>query len=134
LKDVPINKTLAVAHIDWIQRFIPFQTTLSWLKTPPSTYGLPPTDLVGGLQKIQSKAESGGYRNHFDFEVDIDTVMKSAFEGHLNFRPFLIGAFQFETGVTLASISDDGEALPKVYFIRTFMRFTKALSSCFCRY
>jgi hypothetical protein len=131
LRDIPINNTLAVAQIDWIQRFIPFQTTLSWLKTPPSTYGLPPTDLVGGLENIQSKAESGGYSNYFDFEVDIHTLMKSAHEGHLSFKPFLVGAFEFITHVTLVSISDDGEALPKVYFLRTLMRFTTALD-LFC--
>jgi hypothetical protein len=134
LRDVPIDQTLAVAQIEWMQRFIPFQSTLSWLKNPPSTYGLPPTDLVGGLQNIQSKAESGDYTNHFDFEVDIDTLMKSASEGHLNFRPFLIGAFQFETGVTLVSISDDGEALPKVYFLRTLIQFITALVYIFQRH
>jgi hypothetical protein len=119
LKDVPINKTLAVSQIDWIQRFIQFQSTLGWLKSPPSTYGLPPVDLVGGLQKIQSNAKSGKYSNQFDFEVDIDTLINSASDGHLGFTPFLVGAFSLQTSVSLVSISDDGHALPKVYFIRT---------------
>jgi hypothetical protein len=100
-----------------MQQFVPFQSTLSWLKGPPSNYPLPPVDILGGIQKIRSAASSGKYSNQYDFELDTTNLINSAFDGHFSFRPFLPGAFEFATRLPLVSISDDGQALPKVYIL-----------------
>jgi hypothetical protein len=117
LQDVPINKTLAVAQIDWIQQFIPFQSTLSYLAKPPSSYPLPAVDLVAGLSTIREKADSGAYHNEYDFEYDIYDLFRQAYEGHLVFTPFLVGSFSYDRHVSLVSFSENGTSLPKVYFL-----------------
>jgi hypothetical protein len=128
LQDVPMNKTLAVAQIDWIQQYLPFQSTLSYLAKPPSSYPLPAVDLVGGLNNIREKADTGAYKNEYDFEYDIFNLFQQSYEGHLSFTPLLIGSFQFVRHVSLVSVSENGTDLPKVYFLCQYPTLSVRLS------
>lgn len=115
MRTVPIAKDTATGLVNYLQTFIPFQSTLSYLKNPPSGYAFPAVDLLGGLQTIQNNINSGGYTNEWDFEYDVFNLMQSSRDGHLTVWPFLVGS----VGVTrqpVVSISDNGNDLPKVYF------------------
>lgn len=114
-QDVPFNETLAVKQIAWLQSYIQFQTTLSYLKNPPAGYQLPSVDLVSQLNAISQGASSGHYENEFEFETDIFSVIASVGDGHLTFIPFLMGAFLFSRKDDLVSVSEDGIKSPKVY-------------------
>jgi hypothetical protein len=115
LQDVQINQDIANAFVDYLLAFIPFQSTLDYLKNPPSGYEFPAVDLVGGLQNIQSKVRSGGYSNEYDFEYDIYTLMASAEDGHLTVLPNMLGSI-IGGRPPLVSISDNGVDLPQVFF------------------
>jgi hypothetical protein len=117
LQDVPIDITLAVSQIDWMQRFIPFQSTLAYLRDPPNSYAHPAVDLVGGLDDIRSKVVAGGYKNEYDFEFDIQRLMQKAYEGHLSFTPFLIGSFGINRGIELVSVSTNEADLPQIFVL-----------------
>ncbi|KAI9700928.1 MAG: hypothetical protein M1820_006689 [Bogoriella megaspora] len=116
LQEVPINNTLAAKQVDWLNNFIQFQTTLEYLKNPPPTYQMPPTDLIAGFEGIKHKALSNGYANEYEFELAIAKLINSAQDGHLSFTPWLVGNFAFNRNVQLVSVSLDGIEVPKVYF------------------
>lgn len=116
MQSVPYNRTLGVAQIAWIQNFLQFQSTLAYLKEPPSTYGLPAVDLMGGLNSISMSIALGRYSNEYDIEVDIYNLNNSAHDGHLWYLPALVGFFRYNRIVSLVSVSLDGTQAPKVYF------------------
>ena len=124
-QDVPINETLAISQISWIKEFIQFQSTLAYLKNPPTGYLLPPVDLVGGLDAIAKNTAAGHYENEYDFEIDMWSLINSAADGHLSFIPYLMGAFQYSRS-PLVSVSLDGIDLPKVYFLCKLSYFQAA--------
>jgi hypothetical protein len=70
ITSVPFNKSAAVELIDTITPYIRWQSNTVWLKNPPKEYAekvQPGIDVWGGLEEIQSKAESGSYENEFEF-------------------------------------------------------------------
>ncbi|KAI9748723.1 MAG: hypothetical protein M4579_007141 [Chaenotheca gracillima] len=116
LQAIPIDNDLAVKQIDYISKYIQFQSTLAYLKNPPEGYLNPPVDIMGGLAEISEKASNGGYRGQHDFELDIYKLIGRAYDGHFSFNPLSIGGlFQFGRQINFVSISEDGHALPKVY-------------------
>ncbi|KAF2669042.1 hypothetical protein BT63DRAFT_413514 [Microthyrium microscopicum] len=121
LRDVPINSTAAAAQVDYIKQYMQFQSTLAYLKNPPKSYPYPPTDILGGLDKIASKTKSGGYKNQFDFEIDIVKYAIATYDGHTAVNQFLVSNFNFLTNVLLVSISGDGNSLPGVYFLQDIL-------------
>jgi hypothetical protein len=125
LKNVPINIKQAAGFVNYLSTIIQFQSTLSYLKSPPSGYVYPPVDLVGGLDTILNNVNSNGYSNEYDFEVDIHNLMTNARDGHLFIVPVLVGAFVIMRE-PLVSISDNGINLPKVFF-RCKLNYTPRL-------
>ena len=115
LKDVPINTKQAAGFVNYISTIVQFQSTLSYLKSPPSGYPYPPVDIVGGLQTILNNVNSNRYSNEYDFELDIHNLITNSRDGHLSILPVLIGAFAIDRP-PLVSISDNGVNLPKVFF------------------
>jgi hypothetical protein len=117
LRDVPINKTLAVAQIEWLTDYMQFQSTLSYLKDPPKTYALPAVDILGGLQTITNQVNTDKYTNEFDFEYDTYTLLQKTYDGHVGYTPYLIDMFVYYRNAPLVSVSDNGTDLSKVYFL-----------------
>jgi hypothetical protein len=115
LQDVPIDNKAAAGLVEYLLNFVPFQSTLEYLKNPPSGYPFPSLDLVGGLNNILNKVQASGYSNEYDFERDIADLFSAAQDGHLTVKPMLIGSF-FSLRPALVSISDNGADVPKVFF------------------
>lgn len=92
-----------------------FESDIEILKNPPSGYKMPPTDLLGGLDKIEKKAITGGYKSQYEFDTALDTLLRSAYEGHLSLDLCSLSIFIFKTNVSLVSVSSDGISLPEVY-------------------
>jgi len=95
---------------------IPFYLNLSnRLIEPPSGYTMPSTDLFGGIESILDKVNSNGYSSQFEMDVDVSHLIKSAYDGHLNFQMCSQSVFNFGIDMPLVSISSDGLSLPQVY-------------------
>ena len=119
-RDIPINETLSVALIDWMQSFVQFQTTLSWLKNPPPSYLRPAVDVVQSLNDISQRVATGFYTNEFDFEIAILTAINSAADLHFSFQPYLPAALSYgacDRGAPLVSVSSNGQDMPEIYFL-----------------
>ncbi|KAH8898162.1 hypothetical protein GQ53DRAFT_629251, partial [Thozetella sp. PMI_491] len=115
LQSIPVDVANDVALIDYILPFITFQSTLGYLKDPPKGYLIPGVDVVGGFQEIRQKLRNGGYTNQFEFTQDITSIITAAADGHFNYSPGLSSVFTFYRSLNLASVSEDGLALPKIF-------------------
>jgi hypothetical protein len=65
LTSVPFNEAVAVRFINYYNTTIQFQSTLSYLKNPPTGYQQPTVDFQGGLEKIKNNVTSGVYKNQY---------------------------------------------------------------------
>ena len=106
----------ALKLIDGMVPFLQFQSTLAFLQNPPKGYPLPPTDVLGGVQKVRDKVVKGSYKGEYDFQLDLWDTLNSAHDGHLSWQgDALASVLKYEVGWDLVSVSPDGKALPSVY-------------------
>ncbi|KAF2703052.1 peptidase S41 family protein-like protein [Pleomassaria siparia CBS 279.74] len=118
LKSIPIDVTAAQSTINEVKKMLSFQSTVEYLKNPPSGYGNEGVDLLGGLDDISTKVGNGGYTNEYDFEHDMTALIGQAHDGHLSFEGTAFsGAFQWQrtTKLPLISGSIDGKEAPKIW-------------------
>lgn len=117
LLSVPFNAAVATRFISYYKDTLQFHSTLGYLKSPPSSYQQPATDLVGGLDNIQIGIDNGAYKNQYTFEVALQKLIFSAHDDHLTLVSGILGVFQFGSGVYIASVSKDGTSLPEPYLV-----------------
>jgi hypothetical protein len=125
LKSLPFYSSDASSTIDEIKKMVEFQSTLSYLKDPPTGWPNEAVDIVAGLDNIKSNVESGQYSNEFDFETDIASLMVKAHDGHLGWNGMAYaGAVRWRrsSAVALVSASRDGNEIPQVWALGDFNR------------
>lgn len=116
IQSVPLNATSGLILMDSIRPYLDWQTTLSYLKDPPSGYLEPAVDVLGEYASIVSKLQSGGFANEYDFEFSLYELFQTTHDGHFRYLPSLVaGVFGFGRPLAMVSVSSDGEALPKPY-------------------
>ncbi|KAL9068013.1 MAG: hypothetical protein Q9157_006629 [Trypethelium eluteriae] len=64
LISVPFHPEVASRFITYFNETMQFQSTLTYLKNPPSTYQQPALDFQARLQQIQDRVNAGFYQNH----------------------------------------------------------------------
>ncbi|KAF2646765.1 peptidase S41 family protein-like protein [Massarina eburnea CBS 473.64] len=123
LKSVPINQSAASQTITSLKQMLQFQSTLSYLKNPPSSWPNEKVDLVAGLDDIGKKVSDGTYDNEYDFENDISALLVKGHDGHLSFGGMAFGGvFRWRRNrqVALISGSSDGKEVPKVWVMNDY--------------
>jgi len=115
LESVPVDVERDVALMEFLLPYLPFQSTVGYLKKPPQGYLLPAVDIIGGSLAIREKLRKGGYKNQFEFVLDIQRMIAATGDGHVAYTPALLGAFQFTRSLNITSVSSDGLELPKIY-------------------
>ncbi|KAI1123637.1 hypothetical protein F5Y10DRAFT_251427 [Nemania abortiva] len=115
LTSVPFNPAVAARFIKYYNDTISFQSTLSYLKDPPSTYQQPSVDLVGGLQSLLDAVNSGSFANQYEFEAALQLLLINAHDDHLFLEAGILSAFSFGSPFDIVSLSVDGVETPKVY-------------------
>ncbi|KAH6638944.1 peptidase S41 family protein [Boeremia exigua] len=123
LKSVPIDTEAANITVNSIKQMTEFQSTLAYLKDPPTGWPNEPVDLMAGLDDIASRVNDGTYTNEYDFENDIAALFIKAHDGHLNFNGMAYGgAFRWRRNLNIAliSASRDGSAVPQVWSLGDF--------------
>lgn len=120
---MPILTDPAVKLVDSIQAFVQWQTTLAWLKDPPSDYGFPPIDVVAKLNDIKSNVQNNKYSSEYDFQVDIHKTIRLAHDGHFYWQGDAMSQFIFYNSLVadIVSVSPDGKAVPKLYHYSEFL-------------
>lgn len=122
LQSVPNKPEPAQALIRSLSAYVQWQSTLPWLKDPPASYMLPPTDITGGLAEIGRTAAAGGYGSEYNFQLAILQLFASAHDGHFNYRGDIFKAFGFGNALAsdIVSVSRDGREVPRLYHQRMF--------------
>ncbi|KAK8171117.1 peptidase S41 family protein-like protein [Phyllosticta citrichinensis] len=119
IQSVPLNKTSALQLINDIKPYINWQSTVAYLKDPPSEYVekvQPAWDVWAELDKIETKVRNDEYSGEYDFGWALYTLFQSAHDGHFVYVPDSIGGiFTWGRSVAIVSVSDDGKELPKPF-------------------
>ena len=112
---MPFNRTVATQFLNYYMDTINFQSTISYIKQPPTSYQQPPVDLFDGLDQIQSAIDSNLFSNEYAFEAAVQRLLYNAHDGHLSLEAGLMSIFSFGNQYALSSVSADGVELPKPY-------------------
>ncbi|KAG6366597.1 hypothetical protein INS49_000775 [Diaporthe citri] len=117
LQSVPNKPAEAAKLIASTKAYAQWQSTLAWLKDPPPSYMLPPTDIQGGLDAIGANATAGRFASEFEFQSAMVQLVASAHDGHFAIRPDMFKAFSFRNDLAtdIVSVSVDGKQVPKLY-------------------
>lgn len=105
--------------INSLKAFVQWQSTLAWLKDPPSTYMLPATDIEGTLDSLGQQAQAGAFTSEYDFQLALFKLFASAHDGHFAFRGDVFKAFSFRNTLAadIVSVSRDGVEIPKLFHL-----------------
>ncbi|KAF2703361.1 hypothetical protein K504DRAFT_495506 [Pleomassaria siparia CBS 279.74] len=115
LISVPFNGAVATRFIKYVNETIQFQSTLAYLKDPPTGYQQPAVDVLSELSKIQFNVTNNIYQNQYQFEVDVQHLLFKAHDAHLYFSGGITSAFTFQAPYAITAASPDGKSLPKIY-------------------
>lgn len=115
LTSVPFNDDVALRFIDYYNTTLQFQSTLAYLKDPPPGYQQPSVDLLDGLQQIKNNVTAGIYKNQYAFEVDVQHLVYSVHDSHVNLFSGILSSFSFGSSTALVAVSVDGTSVPDVY-------------------
>ncbi|KAK7516335.1 hypothetical protein IWZ03DRAFT_423667 [Phyllosticta citriasiana] len=116
---VPLNVSAALDLIETVKPYWEWQSTISYLKTPPAEYVekiQDPVDVFGELDIIESKVKNGSFANEYEFGLSIYRLLQSTHDGHFVYVPDSVGGiFNFGRTLPLVSVSVDGKSLPQPY-------------------
>ena len=115
LTSVPFNAAVATRFIKYYNDTIQFQSTLAYLKNPPTTYQQPAIDILAGLEQIQENVAKGLFPNQYAFEATLQNLVYSAHDAHFQLESGILTAFTFQSPYSIVSLSEDGVQVPKVY-------------------
>ncbi|OJD30401.1 peptidase s41 family protein [Diplodia corticola] len=115
LTSVPFNAAVASRFIEYYNTTIQFHSTLAYLKDPPEGYQQPAIDVVAGLQQIQQNIDSGKYKNQYAFEAEMQALVYSMHDMHVDLNSGVLAAFSFASPYYITAASVDGKADPQIY-------------------
>lgn len=75
LKSVPYDKERDLDLLDYLLRYVEFQSTVEILANPPDEYLFPGVDIFGGFDAIRSKLENDEYESQYDVMVDLQSIV-----------------------------------------------------------
>ncbi|KAJ8113756.1 hypothetical protein OPT61_g4183 [Boeremia exigua] len=122
LTSVPFNPDVATRFITYINDTVQFQSTLAYLREPPTGYQQPSVDIVSGLAEIQNNVTAQVYQNQYQFEIDVQHLLDRAHDGHLYLRGGITAAFSFLAPYSITAASPDGASIPKVYITNDLIK------------
>lgn len=114
---MPFNPAVASRFLQYYNDTLQFQSTVAYLKNPPTSYKQQAVDLFGELAKIQQGIDEGVFPNQYAFEATLQNLIYSAHDLHLNLAAGVLAAFTFASPYGIVSVSIDGIEVPKVYII-----------------
>jgi hypothetical protein len=125
LQSVPLDKEGDMKLIDDMKLYVKWQSNIAYLKNPPADYTEKPVDIMGTLDRMKSQLSSGGFKNEYDFQMQMMSLFDSAYDNHFAWQPdILASAMQFQRppGTELVSVSTDGMTVPEIYVYRDVVK------------
>ncbi|KAF3004450.1 hypothetical protein E8E14_002580 [Neopestalotiopsis sp. 37M] len=115
LSSVPFYVAPALRFLEYFNTTLQFQSTLAFLKNPPTGYQQSPVDVEQILQRIIINVKSGIYQNQYDFEADVQRLVFAMHDGHVDLRSGIMAAFSFGTNAEIVSVSENTTGPPQIY-------------------
>lgn len=113
LESVPVDINGNEQLIDELKRIWTFQSEIEWLKNPGDDWEFGALDIEAELDSIKSNL--GSYSSEYAVQLAIQNITIRTGNFHFNYRPDILQIFDFYRGFNVASISENGTALPKLY-------------------
>lgn len=112
---------MAADTITAIDKILAFESTLEYLKSPPSSYDGPSVDVLGQLGLISDSISS--YSSYYAFETAIRNITDAANSGHFGFRGAVQSAVVYLRPFELALTSavQPGAAGPSIFMYRDLL-------------
>lgn len=118
LQSVPLDREGNIKLVEDLKLYVQWQSNLAFLKNPPAEYTEAPVDMMGEMESMQRQLSSNGYKNEYDFQMDLNRLFVRAYDNHLTWQPDILASvmqFQRPVGSELVSVSSDGNELPEIY-------------------
>ncbi|KAF6824979.1 serine threonine-protein kinase sgk2 [Colletotrichum musicola] len=115
LNSVPVDTQGDLALIGELKQLWQFHSETGWLKNPGPDWEDGPIDIIGELDKVKSGLEAGTYQSEYEVQMAIQSITVRSGSDHLTYNPDILRVFVFVRHFSVASISSDGKALPKLY-------------------
>jgi hypothetical protein len=115
LQSVPFNGAVAARFIDYYNETLQFQSTLAYLKDPPTGYQQAPVDVDKVLAAIKANATAGVYPNQYAFEADVQLLVNQIHDAHVSLGAGALQAFSFASPYGIVSASVDGKKTPEAF-------------------
>lgn len=81
LTSVPLSKANNTLLIEQLMQYIDFQTTFTYLRSPPEGYPYGGVDVIGELQNLLSDLELDVYSDEYTFQAALAKIFQSARDG-----------------------------------------------------
>ncbi|KAF2724234.1 hypothetical protein K431DRAFT_218178 [Polychaeton citri CBS 116435] len=118
LRSVPLDVEGNLLELQGVRTLVQFQSTLAFLEDPPEGYLYPGVDIIAGLDALEKRLHDEAYNNEYDFQLDLYSLIASAYDGHFAFRADIVNnVFGWIIGdrLELVSVSNDSVSLPEIY-------------------
>ncbi|KAF6806482.1 hypothetical protein CSOJ01_08830 [Colletotrichum sojae] len=115
LNSVPVDTHGNLALIEELKQLWQFHSETGWLKNSGPDWEDGPIDIIGELDKVKSGLEARTYQNEYEVQRAIQSITVRSGSDHLTYNPDILRVFVFVRHFSVASISSDGKALPKLY-------------------
>ena len=106
---------MAKLFLKYYNDTLQFQSTLAYLKNPPSSYQQPAVDVIGRINTIYQDVVAGTINSQYEFEANLQKMVVSTRDSHLQLETGLFSIFSSASPYALVSLSTDGLQEPKVY-------------------
>ncbi|RYO55495.1 hypothetical protein AA0113_g8860 [Alternaria arborescens] len=113
LDSVPVDVQGNAQLIDELKQIWQFQSELVWLKKPGDDWEFGPLDIEAELDSVKDNLNS--FSSEYAVQLAIQNITIRTGNFHFNYRPDILTVFDFFRQINVASISEDGKALPKLY-------------------
>ena len=117
LNSVPLVADDALQYLDYAKVYASLDTNIPYLKSPPSSWQQPSSDILAALDAIKKKVHAGFYETQYDFDAELLMLARTANDFHFNLGTGVLGSSNWAWSLPepLTSFSVDGNQLPKVY-------------------
>ncbi|RMZ66178.1 peptidase s41 family [Pyrenophora seminiperda CCB06] len=113
LESVPVDVQGNTKLIEELKILWEFQSEIIWLKNPGNEWEYGALDIQKELDNIKSNINS--FSSEYALQLAIQNITIRTGNFHFNYRPDILEVFYWSRQISVASISQDGKALPKLY-------------------
>jgi hypothetical protein len=113
LDSVPVDVQGNTQLIDELKNIWQFQSEIVWLKNPGDGWEFGPLDIDAELDNVKNNLDS--FSSEYAVQLAIQNITIRTGNFHFNYQPDILAVFQFFRQFNVASISENGKALPKLY-------------------